>query len=231
MRAILGCALFSLLAAGASATTVVANYQGDFTANTPKTGWSYLWNPQGKMLGNSANYSPLAYDSTNSDYETLSTGSTGVGGSLSANSTGVKLGQTAAQASDGLSHYVILAYTFTAGQIAADGSNLVFHTYNFSVPNDPTLGPLDVQIYKNNTQLQDFPFPAGTTFSDAIYGPDYAFGPVSAGDTLYIALGGTTTYSGQQISVAYTLGLTTTPEPSTVGLIAMAPVLLRRRRR
>jgi hypothetical protein len=233
MRALVFCAVVAALAAGVSATTVVANYQGDFTATTPSAGWSYLWNPLNKTLGNSANYSPLAFNSTNNEYETLSTGSlphAGVGGYLSASSTGVTLGQTAAQASDGLSHYVILAYTFNSAQIAADGSSLLFHSYNFNVPNDPTLGSLDVEIFKNNTLLAPFQFPAGTTFSDAQYGPDYAFGPVSAGDTLYIALGGTSTYSGQQIGVAYTLALTT-PEPTSLGMLALAPLLLRRRRR
>ena len=232
LRNLFVCAAVALLAGSASAAvTVVADYQGDFTPTTPKTGWSYLWNPTGKTLGNSANYVPLSYNSANSDYETLSTGSlphSGDGGYDSANSTGVKLGETATQSSDGNSHYIILAYTFTASQIAADGSNLVFHSYDFSVPNDPTLGTLDVEIFKNNTLLQQFFFPAGTTFSDALYGPDYAFGPVSANDTLYIALGGTSTYSGQQISAAYTLGLTT-PEPATIGLLALTPLLLRRR--
>jgi hypothetical protein len=229
MRGILFCALMTTLCASASAT-VVASYQGDFTATTPAAGWSYLWNPLNKTLGNLSNYTPLAYNAGNSEYETLSTGSlphSGAGGYLAANATGVTLGQTAAQASDGNSHYVILAYTFSAAQVAADGPNLAFHTYNFSVPSDPNLGPLDVEIFKNNTLLAEFPFPAGTTFSDSLYGPDYSFGAVSGGDTLYIALGGTSTYSGQPIGVAYTLGLT--PEPAAIGALALAPLLLCRR--
>ncbi len=54
---------FAAAACYASAQTV-ANYQTDFQGPTPKAGWSYLWN-QGGPVGNPANYTPLVYCALN----------------------------------------------------------------------------------------------------------------------------------------------------------------------
>jgi hypothetical protein len=241
MRVLLVCAAVALFAATSSAV-VVADYQNQFASPTPGTGWSYLWNPTNVPLysnpstftGNSANYIPLSYNSTGSAYETQSTGSLPLanpGAFLSAASTHVTLGQSQTQASDGNSHYVILAYTFSAAQVAADGPNLSFHTYDFNIPTDASMGNVDVAVFKNDALEFTYPggFPEGTTFSDATYIPDYPFpDPVHGGDTLYIALGDLGNYSGQQIGVAFTLALT--PEPTAICLLAFAPLALRRRR-
>src|SRR4051812_34997583 len=111
MRFVLFCAALALSVPGFAATTVVANYQSNFTPTTPAAGWSYQWNPLNTTLGTAANYATLAFNSTSSEFQTASTGSlphAGAGGFLAAAPTGVTLGQTAAQATDGNSHYVIL---------------------------------------------------------------------------------------------------------------------------
>jgi hypothetical protein len=239
MRSLIFCAAIATLAATASATTVVADYQGNFSATNPAPGWRYLWNPSGVPLfsnpltftGNSANYAPLSYNSGDLAYATQSTGALPLappGSYLSTAPTYVTLGQSDTQASDGIRHYVILAYTFSAAQVAADGPNLTFHTYNFNIPNDPTLGSVDVAVFKNDSLVFENAFAEGTSFSDATFQQDYSFGTVQGGDTLYIALGDTGSYAGQQIGVAYTLALA--PEPSALSVLVAIPLLMRRRR-
>jgi hypothetical protein len=243
MRKLLGVGLVMFLAqASQGAVTVVANYgaAGNFTGPSPASGWSYSWNPAGVNLttgsgastaANVANWSPLVFNSTDSSFETASSGAlphAAPGSFLSAGASGVKLGDTATTAADTHSHYVILGYTFSASQIANFGSDLKFHSYDFEVPNDPTLDPLDVEIFKNTQLIAEFPFPAPTSFSDSTFVQDYPFGTVQAGDTLYIALGGSGNYAGQSIGVAYTLGLV--PEPAGIGAILFGATLLRRRK-
>jgi len=230
-----GMVLAASASAAPAAVTQVADFSGNY-ATTPAAGWSYQWNPTGVALGNSAGYTALSYNSTDSKYETSATGAlpqANPGGYLSINATGVQMGQNAS-ASDGNVHYAIIGYTFTAAQIAADGSSMVFHTYDFSVPSDQTLSPVSIQLMQNNTLLGPaFQFPAGTTFSNAIYGPDYYITDVAPGDTFYIAFGEPGNYSGQTVGVAFTLGLepSVLPEPASLGLLGIAPLALRRRRR
>jgi hypothetical protein len=151
------------------------------------------------------------------------------GAYVRANQTTVHPGQSAAQDAGGIQRYVILAYTFSAAEVASFGNQLKFHTYNFAVPADVLPG-IDVRIYKNDTLVPPpFTFPAGTVFSDAIFGMDYDFGTVAAGDTLYIALGSIGDYAGQPLNVAYTLALV--PEPGALLLICAVPALVLRRRR
>jgi hypothetical protein len=239
MLRVLVCAVLTMMIAGAARGAVVADYGGNYTPNSFATNWSYLWNPSGVALTNGSgalnvgSLTPLVFNSTGNLFETAATGTaplTSPGSYLSAGPTSVRVGDSSTQAADHNSHYVILAYTFTAQQIATDGNQLTFHTYNFNVPAVGGLDPLDVEIFKNSTLLPPtFQFPAGTVFSDAIYGQDYPFGAVNPGDTLYIALGGMGNYSGQNIGVSYTLALT--PEPASFGLLLLgAPLLMKRRR-
>lgn len=230
MRCAIGFAAIVLAISAAARATVVADYQNDFqTGGTPGPGWSYLWNANG-VIGDSSHYVPLVHDTNlGGDYETQANGTrpdAAPGSYLAAARTAVYPGQTATQASDGITRYVITAYTFSAAQVAADGNQLQFHTYHFTIPTDVP-GPIDVEVYKNNTPVFPFTFPPGTDFSDAVYGQDYSFGTVNPGDTLYIALGASGSYSGQPLGVSYTLALV--PEPFTIGLLALAPLALRRR--
>ena len=222
----------ALAAAAPAGAAVVADYQADFRTNgTPAPGWSYLWNANG-ILGNSANYVPLVHDTNlGGDYETVANGTrpdAAPGAYLAAAQTAVYPGQSATQAADHVTRYVITAYTFSAEQIATYGNQLLFHTYHFSVPADAP-GPIDVEVYKNNTLIAPFPFPPGTDFSDAVYGPDYPFGTVQPGDTLYIAQGASGAYGGQPLGVSYTLALV--PEPVAVPALALGALGLLRRRR
>ena len=222
----------ALAAASPVGAAVVADYQGDFqTSGTPAPGWSYLWNANGP-IGNTANYVPLVHDTNlGGDYETVANGTrpdAAPGAYLAAAQTAVYPGQTAAQASDGIARYVITAFTFSPNEIATYGSHLQFHTYHFIVPADVS-GLVDVEVFKNNTPIAQFPFPPGTDFSDAIFGQDYDFGTVAPGDTLYIALGGTGDYTGQPLGVAYTLGLV--PEPLALPALTLGALGILRRRR
>lgn len=222
----------AIAAAAPAGATVVADYQADFRTNgTPAPGWSYLWNANGP-LGNSANYVPLVHDTNfGGDYETVANGAwpdPAPGAYLAVTPTAVYPGQTATQAADGMARYVITAYTFSAAQIAAYGNDLQFHTYHFTVPADAP-GPIDVEIYKDNTLIAPFPFPPGTDFSDGTFGPDYDFGTVQAGDTLYIAQAASGNYTGQPLGISYTLGLV--PEPVVAPAILLGALGMIRRRR
>src|ERR1700730_9615396 len=144
MRKLLGLALFLVLFianASQAAVNVVADYNtpSNFAGPTPAAGWSYSWNPLNiplttgtgqTLVANTANWTPLAFNSAHSPFETVATGAlphAQPGSFLSANSTSVKVGDTPTNAGgDGLSHYVILSYTFTPQQIASFGNNLVF---------------------------------------------------------------------------------------------------------
>ncbi len=227
--------------AATAPAAVVANYQTGFTTPAPGNGWSYYWNPAGVSLTsgtfpaltpNIASWAPLAFNATDSKYETASGGTlpqANPGGSLSLTSTTVLLGQDNAHAADGFSHYAILAYTFSAADVL-NGHDLKFHTYSFNIPADPNLSKVDVEVFRNNALVFVNPFDAPTLFNDGTYGGDYDFGTVNAGDTLYVALGAVGgTYTNQPIGVAYTLALV--PEPGTIGLLALAavPMMLRRR--
>lgn len=232
----------SLFAAGASvllglamnaSAAVVADFGGDFSTNgTPKTGWSYSWNASG-AIGNSANYQPLVGDTNfGGDYESQANGAwpdAAPGSYVAISQSSFYPGQTATQDAGGIQRYAIAGYTFSAADIAADGNGLLFHTYHFIVPADAP-GLIDVKVYKNNTLIAPFTFPPGTDFSDAIFGQDYNFGTVAAGDTLYIGLGAEGDYTGQPLGVSYTLALV--PEPTMLSLLVLVPALgLRRRQR
>ena len=213
---------------------VVADYGADFeTDGTPKLGWSYLWNPSGP-IGNSANYVPLVFDTTGvGGYQTQNNGAwpdAAPGSFTRTTSTTVFPGQSATQAADAIQRFVILAYTFSAADIAANGNSLKFHSYQFIIPQD-TPGNIDVFAFLNNSFVFTFPggFPPGTNFNDTIFGADYDFGTVQAGDTLYIGLGAQGAYSGQPLSVSYTLALV--PEPSALLMAVGLPVLALRRKR
>ena len=222
----------SLTAVIPARAAVVADYQHDFRTNgTPAPGWSYLWNASG-VLGNSANYVPLVHDTNlGGDYETQANGTrpdAAPGAYLAASQTAVYPGQPATQAADHITRYVITAFTFSADQIATYGNRLQFHTYHFTVPADAP-GPVDVEVYKNNTLIAPFPFPPGTDFSDAIFGQDYDFGTVQPGDTLYIAQGASGAYAGQPLGVSYTLALVPEPVALTSALVGAFGLIRRRR--
>lgn len=232
-----------LLAKSASADpAIVANYGTGFASPTPANGWSYLWNPAGVPLTTGtfpaltptiASWQSLAFNATDNKYETASTGTlpqSNPGASLSATATTVTLGQGNAQAADGFSHYAILAYTFSAADVANFGNQIKFHTYSFNIPADAHLNKIDVEVFRNTSLVFANQFNAPTFFDNSIYGSDYDFGTVSPGDKLYVALGAVGgNYTNQPIGVAYTLALA--PEPATLALaVLVAPLLLRRRR-
>lgn len=216
-KSLFSVAIWSVVAGAARAQTVVADYQGNFaTGGTPASGWSYQASTLAN-LGNSAAYVNLVHTTNNGgDYETPQIGGNGTL-NPSAAQTSVFPGTPSSQ-----DEYVVLGYTFTAQQIAADGNDLKFHTYDFSNPaNSATT--IDVGIYKSNTAIIPagiYDFPAGTSFSDGVYGGDYDFGTVTAGQTLYIAIGATSNnYTGVPIGVAYTLALA--PEPTSAAMFGV----------
>lgn len=240
-------ALAALIAAPAAQAEIVADFVGDFQAGTPSAGWSYLWNANGPLstftppstiTPNIGQWSTLSYDvntTSGGGYEAAVNATypdPAPASFLRVTSGTVRPGQPAAQDASGIQRYAILAYTFSAAEVAAYGSDLFFETFNFAVPENLPGGRVDVQVFKNEQLVFTSDFLGGFEapgFSDAMFGGHYSFGTVQADDTLYIAIGTRGAYAGEPIGVAYTLALT--PEPGTLATLAVAPLALARRRR
>lgn len=248
-RATRGVALAGALMLSTPAlATVVADYGADFeTDGSPKAGWSYRWNSGGPLFqvspgpviqGLPGNYTTLNYDATGGGgYQAVNDGTypdAAPGSFVRASQTTVNAGQTARQDSLGIQRFVILAYTFTDTQIALYGNQLKFHTYHFNIPAE-TPGNVDVWAFKGTEPVFTFPggFPPDTDFDEGDFVPDYDFGTVSPFQTLYIAIGAQDSvedpYTGQPLGVSFSLALV--PEPSILGTVAAAPLVLGMRRR
>ena len=169
--------------------TVVADYRDDFeTDGTPAAGWSYLWNPT-HAVGSSANYVALVGDTNfGGDYETQANGSlpdAAPGSNLAATSTSLRPGQGSAQSALQIEHCAIAAYTISAQDIATAGGNQAWITSGFFTTG---VGPDGVHayVYVNDTLINGpTVLPAGVTFPDLVL----PLGAVSAGDTIYVAIG------------------------------------------
>lgn len=243
-----------------AAPVVVADYQDEFSTAAPSPGWRYLWNANGP-LGNPANYVPLVVD--NGRYETLGNSSypdPSPGNSLAAGTgpvdpllypfdpifgpypaTFVRPGAGIA-AGGGFERAIILAYTFSAEDIAAGGGGEALLTaYDFAVAASPagSADGVSARVYHDddptpliNFSLDSnppFPFPPGFRFETRLDPNPIPLGTYAAGETVYIAIGATTTDIGDEMRLDYTISLV--PEPSSLSLIVPAALLFIRRRR
>jgi hypothetical protein len=224
LRYVVGALAISVLTSTAPAS-IIADFAANYQPNSPRTGWAYLWNANGPV-GNAANYAALQPTANNGgDYET------GVSGNnIAVLSTAVIPGAGLTQDPGGIERCAILAYTISAANIAAAGNQGYIDDYRFEVPLSSVDG-VTASIYVNNTPIIiGLPLPGGfvydRSFPDAYPMP---LGSVSAGDTIYVAIGGGATGNGDQLGISYTIKLV--PEPAALSVLGMLGVGLLGRRR
>jgi len=249
------------LGSSASAQTTVADFQDDFETGAPAAGWRYLWNANG-ALGNPANYVPLVADNgryetvANGAYPDAAPGSFLTAGSgpvdplrFPANpppdpfglgivlpplpNTFVRPGQGTAQAPNSIERAVVLAYTFSAADVAAFGGEAYFTDYYFAV-STTSLDPVTARVYRDDdaAPILDFVFPPGFAFQTTLDPDPIPLGTYAAGETVYIALGSgfTDAAGGDELRLDFTIALV--PEPASAALLAgLGGALLLRRRR
>lgn len=237
MRRFIACASLLVSAAGAGTASAqqVADYQTDFrTSGAPAPGWSYLWNANGP-IGTASNYIPLVRDANPlGNFETQANGTypdAPPGSLLSVGPLSIIPGQGSAQAADGIQRYAIAAYTVNAQDLATYGNQGWLDNYTFGVAATSTDG-ISPAIYVNNTPIISITLPPGIvydrSFPDAYPVP---LGNLSAGDTIYVAIGGGANDTGDVLVLDYSIILI--PEPATASTLALAAatLLARRRRR
>lgn len=174
----------------ARAGTIVADFQADYQAGTPKSGWSYLWNSTGP-IGVPANYAPLKWDATHGFYD--GNGSTyplpySVNDPYTkVDATGGHPGEGYLQSSDGIQHYVIVSYTLATSGM----TSIVDFTGQSADPNSSTDG-VNFFVGVNTGGAVIASVANGGSYDSA----DIALGSLSAGDTIYVGIGsGATDYS------------------------------------
>jgi hypothetical protein len=236
-------ALFLLLAGAGrvQAGFIVADFAADLQPDTPTAGWSYLWNVNGGVIGDPANYDLLlAVPQPNPFYYDLDGGSTlprdapaayaffGLSG-VSTQLPGGHPGRGSSQAADGLEHYVIAAYTLSAsGQTSIVNSQLTTA--------DASFDGLDVRVFVNMLDtglvaLAGPGFGSSTSF-------DIDLGPLNAGDTIYVAIGARANDFNDSFHLQYQIEQQqhVVPEPASMtifggGFVAMALLEAFRRKR
>jgi hypothetical protein len=253
-------ALLVQVASAQPAYVPVADYQDDFSTTGFPAGWRYLWNANGP-LGNPANYVPLVLD--NGRYETQANSAypdPAPGNSLAAGTgpidpllfppdpvfgpypnTFVRPGAGIA-AGGGFERAIILAYTFSAQDIAAGGGGDAYLTaYDFAVAASPagTSDGVSARVYHDDDptpfinfsldSVPPFPFPPGFRFETRLDPDPIPLGTYAAGETLYVAIGANTTDIGDEMRLDYTISLI--PEPASLSLFLPGGLLLLRRRR
>ena len=159
-------------------TLVTLNYSDEFQGDPPSSGWSYLWN-SGGAIGNSANYSAMAWNGVYYDSDGVDNGLPDAGNLAWGNLTATG-GHTGPSSGQGQAHnrYVIAAYTVSvAGDYAIVNSD-------FTDSNSGCGDGAELKVYLNNTLMVDTSFPNGgsTTFNVSL-------GSLSAGDVIYVAAG------------------------------------------
>jgi hypothetical protein len=250
--------------ASAQAQVEAADYSSDFVLTTDpaaRNGWSYWWNANG-AIGNPANYQALGVE--NGQYEPIGTpagaGALGIGSApvdpakFAVNpptdpfgfgitlpplpSTYVRPGLGSVQDASNIERSAIIAYTFTAEEIAAasgggTSADAYITDYYFATSTSGT-DVMVARLYKGTdpVALPFPPFPPGFAFQTML-DPDPIFlGTFTPGETLYVAIGGGPTDTGDEMRLDLTLSLV--PEPvglPLLGLTALAALGGRRRGR
>jgi hypothetical protein len=247
----IGIGLMLCLATRGASAGAVADYRDDFQSATPKTGWSYWWNPTAPLVFEVAPGSgifmmtpnalvQLGADGTN--YETVVNGTrpdAAPGSNLAATATSLIPGQGSGQTSDDVEHYVLAAYTIQPGDVAANGNQLILDGYSFNVPLTSEDG-VTAKVFKNNILYIDRALPPGLDFNVGTPAPNggpIPLGEFNAGDTLYVAIGangaalvGEGNDINDILSVDYTIVLV--PEPAGAATaVGLASLMFLRRRR
>jgi len=253
MRKVIGIgAWFALAAAGhgAASAGVVADYQDDFTYPAATVGWTYRWNANGP-IGTAANYvslvpdgaSPARYETQNQTPDAFPDAAPG--GSLSATATTLTPGYGTNQDGNPIERYVIAAYSFSAADIAANGSTLKLESFSFAVDAGST-GGVTARMYLNDIPLiAPTPLGPGLMWDDSMTGSiEFTGLPIMPGDTFYVGIGsdgaavlpptdpqGSGSNAGDVITVDYTLALVPEPTGAAIAMAGATLLLLRRQRR
>jgi hypothetical protein len=245
----------SALSASAQTPVNVADFQDEFGTGG---GWSYLWNANG-ALGSPANYVPLT---AAGDQFTGPSGPLLIGRNTTVDpvaypavpplpatfpTTLVRPGLGSAEAPGGIERAAIVAYTFTAADLAAAGipagqQGIGYITaYDFAVSTLASPDGMSARIYTKNDPtpiiefsddvIPPFPFMPGFRFETTLDPDPIPLGVFGVGDTLYIAIGGNNLAGTDEMRLDFTLGMTPVPEPTAVALLAPAGLLLMRRRK
>jgi hypothetical protein len=199
---------------------IIADFGADMQPGTPKAGWSYLWNPTGVALGDAAGYANLDavaqpnsifYDTNGSP--TIPGPDPGAYLFFGANSTTGygHPGRGSAQASDGLEHYAIAGFTVsTSGQYSIVDSDLT--TTNSSIYG------IHVRIFVNDIDTGVNVY-TGSGDQSVSFNTDLGF--LSAGDTIYVAVGAGAIDYQDAFNLEYQISGPTVPEPSSLVLFAL----------
>lgn len=262
-RFVAGCAIGALavVSIGAPGTasaamTVVADFQDDFGSPTvpPATGWAYLWNANGP-LGDPANYVPLT---GSAGQYTVSGQPILVGQNPTVDplaypvqfpfpatfpQTFARPGLGSTEDTGGVERAVVLAYTFSAADVAAAGASgaawAFITAYDFAVSTQSSVDGMSARIYydSNPTPILEFsdevfpPFAPGFRFETTLDPRPIPLGVYAPGDTVYIALGGNNVGTGDEMRLDFTLSMDAVPEPGVTALLLPAAAVLLRRRR
>ncbi|HEX5472088.1 MAG TPA: hypothetical protein VFW73_09385 [Lacipirellulaceae bacterium] len=220
----------------------ISGFQSDFQSGKPSAGWTYAWDPKGK-IGKSSNYLPLLWSNSAQAYNTT-------GGATTIPSPKAHhddyLSFTDGGGHPGNHKYMPIAgYTIQAD----DGAGLYRLTDTSIQKTDGILATkedgLQVLVYVNDTQIGD---PQAVSTNGSLANFDRILGSLNVGDTVWVAIDPLKTqiddaffnfdFSLQKL-VFYTqaagsqlLQTVTVPEPSTalLALFAVAAFIPRRRK-
>lgn len=167
---------------------LVADYRDDFQGVTPAANWQYLWNSAGQA--NQVNlFTPLGWYAAGNHYTSTGTGPTPVaepGAYLSLNANGGHPGRTAGQGtSGGIERYAIAAYTVTA-----DGFYSIANTLYSRSSTSGNGNSIRIQVGARPPAF------AGVVNAGATITFDTQLGYLTAGETIYVMLGGRYTDDG-----------------------------------
>ena len=167
-----------------NADTVVADFAADFQAVIPRAGWSYQWNATAP-IGNVAGYQTLSFDAAHGWYDVAGNvfPSTGNGGFALIGRTdfgpiGMHPGLGTSEASDGIERFAIAGF-----QVSQTGEYAINNLAAIDL--DP--GNFDgVDLYVGVDAVgSSIPITDGGSYSN----PRIDLGTLSAGDTIYVAVG------------------------------------------
>lgn len=193
--------------AGSGAIIEVADFRDDFQSPTPAAGWSYLWNENG-AIGDAANYDDLGWNGNRYDsdgdsqfpdpsparYVMINAN----GGHPGCPEAGGQLHDRFAIAGYSVEETAEYSISDSLFENSADGGDGV-----------------ELKIYVNNTEARGeiLPDQGSTTF-------DMVLGELTAGDTIYVAMGPRDGDSYDTTQLDFTINQV--PEPTAAGLVILA---------
>lgn len=227
-------AAITLAASALVSASPVAMFESDLQPTTPASGWQYLRNSSGPV-GNPANYSPLQAtthpnvmydddgdavlnDAEPGRYSYIGRSETGLG-LVNEGEPGGHPGGGASQDSLGIERFIIAAYTLSVSGDTSITNSLLTNS-------DVSTDGLNLRVYVNAESS-----PRLSTSTAAGQGQtatfDVTLGALSAGDTIYVAIGSHLEDFRDTFSLEYTIDVV--PEPASVALLVAGCAWLARR--